>query len=54
MRGTPADIALLRLHAGDESVRHIYAATLSGRTLSPSGERFLTDTVRKVALDYLI
>jgi hypothetical protein len=28
VRGTPADIALLRLRAEDESVRRIFAATV--------------------------
>ncbi|WP_349879569.1 LysR substrate-binding domain-containing protein [Micromonospora sp. HUAS YX12] len=32
VRGTPPDIALLRLHPDDESVRQIYAATVQGRT----------------------
>jgi DNA-binding transcriptional LysR family regulator len=42
VRGTPADIALLRLHAADESVRRVYAATLAGRTMPPAADRFLT------------
>jgi DNA-binding transcriptional LysR family regulator len=42
VRGTPADIALLRLHAADETVRRVYAATLAGRTVAPSVDRFLT------------
>ena len=40
-RGTPADIVLLRLHRDDESVRHVYAATLHGRTRSTATDRFL-------------
>lgn len=42
VRGTPADIVLLRLHPDDESVRRIYAATVTGRTRSPAVTRFLT------------
>ncbi|WP_093613472.1 LysR family transcriptional regulator [Actinoplanes philippinensis] len=42
MRGTPADIALLRLHADDESVRRVFAATVAGRAVPPAVTRFLT------------
>jgi DNA-binding transcriptional LysR family regulator len=42
VRGTPADIALLRLHAEDESVRRIFAATIAGRAKPPAVTRFLT------------
>lgn len=42
VRGTPTDIALLRLHAQDESVRQIYAATVAGRAKPPALTRFLT------------
>jgi DNA-binding transcriptional LysR family regulator len=42
VRGTPADIALLRLHAEDESVRRVFAATLAGRTKPAAVTRFLT------------
>jgi DNA-binding transcriptional LysR family regulator len=42
VRGTPADIALLRLHAEDESVRRIFAATVAGRAKPPAVTRFLT------------
>jgi DNA-binding transcriptional LysR family regulator len=42
VRGAPADIALLRLHAADESVRQIFAATLAGRTAPAAVARFLT------------
>lgn len=40
-RGIRADIALLPLHADDESVRRIYAATLAGHTRPPAVTRFL-------------
>ena len=42
VRGTPADIALLRLHKSDESVRRIFAATVAGRAKPPAVTRFLT------------
>ena len=42
VRGTPADIALLRLHADDESVRRVFAATVAGRTVPPTVAHFLT------------
>jgi DNA-binding transcriptional LysR family regulator len=42
VRGTPADIALLRLHKPDESVRRIFAATVAGRAKPPAVTRFLT------------
>lgn len=41
IRGTPPDIALLRLHPDDESVRQIFAATVRGRTPSPAVTHFL-------------
>ncbi|AXO32549.1 LysR family transcriptional regulator [Micromonospora sp. B006] len=41
VRGTPPDIALLRLHPDDESVRQIFAATVRGRTPSPAVMHFL-------------
>jgi DNA-binding transcriptional LysR family regulator len=41
VRGTPADIALLRLHPKDESVRRIFAATVAGRAKPPAVVRFL-------------
>jgi DNA-binding transcriptional LysR family regulator len=40
-RGTPADIALLRLHPDDAVVRQVYAATLAGRSRPPAVSRFL-------------
>jgi DNA-binding transcriptional LysR family regulator len=40
-RGTPADVALLRLHRDDESVRQVFAATRAGRTLSAATARVL-------------
>ncbi|BCJ57051.1 LysR family transcriptional regulator [Micromonospora endophytica] len=42
VRGTPADIRLLYLHPEDESVRRIFAATVSGRSRPPAVSRFLT------------
>jgi DNA-binding transcriptional LysR family regulator len=42
VRGTPADITLLRLHTEDESVRRVFAATLVGRAKPPAVSRFLT------------
>ncbi|MEU4217406.1 LysR substrate-binding domain-containing protein [Actinoplanes sp. NPDC026623] len=42
VRGTPADIALLRLHTDDESIRRIFAATIAGRARPPAVARFLT------------
>jgi DNA-binding transcriptional LysR family regulator len=41
VRGTPADITLLRLHPDDAVVRHVYAATPAGRTVPPAVGRFL-------------
>ncbi|MFJ8201737.1 LysR family transcriptional regulator [Micromonospora chalcea] len=41
VRGTPPDIALLRLHPDDESVRQIFAATVRGRTPPPAVAHFL-------------
>ncbi|MGC4894084.1 LysR family transcriptional regulator [Micromonospora sp. DT31] len=41
VRGTPPDIALLRLHPEDESVRRVFAATVRGRTPSSAVTRFL-------------
>ncbi|MBG0563962.1 LysR family transcriptional regulator [Actinoplanes aureus] len=40
-RGTPPDIALLRLHPDDEPVRRVYAATVAGRSRPPAVTRFL-------------
>ena len=42
VRGAPADITLLRLHAEDESVRRVFAATVAGRARPPAVARFLT------------
>jgi DNA-binding transcriptional LysR family regulator len=42
VRAAPPDIALLRLHAKDESVRRIFAATLAGRARPPAVTQFLT------------
>lgn len=41
VRGTPADIALLRLHPDDAVVRQVFAATVAGRTTPPAVARFL-------------
>ncbi|MBO4141774.1 LysR family transcriptional regulator [Micromonospora tulbaghiae] len=41
VRGTPPDIALLRLHPDDESVRQVFAATVRGRTSPPAVTQFL-------------
>jgi DNA-binding transcriptional LysR family regulator len=41
IRSTPADIALLRLHPDDESVRRVYAATVAGRSRPPAVTEFL-------------
>ncbi|GLY30414.1 LysR substrate-binding domain-containing protein [Kineosporia sp. NBRC 101731] len=43
VRGTPADIALLRLHADDASVRQVFAATPAGRSIPPAAEEFVKD-----------
>jgi DNA-binding transcriptional LysR family regulator len=51
VRGTPADIALLRLHPDDESVRRVFAATAAGRTVPPTVARFLTH-LRAAARDF--
>jgi DNA-binding transcriptional LysR family regulator len=40
-RGVPADIALLRLHADDESIRRVFAATVAGRSRPPAVSGFL-------------
>jgi DNA-binding transcriptional LysR family regulator len=49
-RGAPADIALLRVHPDDRSVRKVYAATVAGRALAPAVARFLT-YLREAARD---
>jgi len=36
VRATPADIALLRLHADDASVRQVFAATVARRSRTPA------------------
>jgi DNA-binding transcriptional LysR family regulator len=41
VRGAPADITLLRLDNEDESVRRIFAATITGRARPPAVTRFL-------------
>lgn len=50
-RGAPADIALLRLTAEDESVRQIFAATVAGRGRSPAVTRLL-DHLDEIARDF--
>lgn len=40
-RGVPADIALLRLHPDDESIRRVFAATVTGRLRPPAVTDFL-------------
>jgi len=47
VRATPPDLALLRLHSEDASVRRVFAATAGGRSRPPAVRRFLThlDTV---------
>lgn len=42
VRGTPADIVLLRLRAEDESIRQVFAATVTGRAKPPAVTRFLS------------
>jgi DNA-binding transcriptional LysR family regulator len=42
VRGTPADITLLRLHPDDESIRRVLAATAAGRATPAAVEQFLT------------
>ncbi|MEV0154273.1 LysR substrate-binding domain-containing protein [Micromonospora sp. NPDC050686] len=49
VRGTPPDIALLRLHPDDESVRQIFTATVRARTPAPAATRFL-DHLRAAAV----
>ena len=44
----PPGIAMLRLHHDDESIRHIYAATVPGRTRPPAVTHFL-DHLRAAA-----
>ncbi|GAA3638754.1 hypothetical protein GCM10022223_67250 [Kineosporia mesophila] len=41
--GTPSDIARLRLHADDASVRPVFAATPAGRSIPPTAAGFLDD-----------
>ncbi|MFI2713872.1 LysR family transcriptional regulator [Micromonospora sp. NPDC018662] len=41
VQGTPADIAMLRLHRDDESVRQVFAATVAGRSRPPAVTRLL-------------
>ena len=42
VRATPPDLALLRLHPDDASVRRVFAATVAGRSRPPAVGRFLT------------
>jgi DNA-binding transcriptional LysR family regulator len=48
IRATPADLALLRLHRDDATVRRVFAATLAGRATPPAVEPF-TDMLASVA-----
>ncbi|WP_213450334.1 LysR family transcriptional regulator [Rhizomonospora bruguierae] len=48
-RATPADLALLRLHADDASARRVFAATPAGRTRSPAVRVLLDHLVRSAA-----
>lgn len=41
LRAAPADLALLRLHAEDASVRQVFAATVAGRSDPPAVAPFL-------------
>ncbi|GLH99485.1 LysR family transcriptional regulator [Phytohabitans aurantiacus] len=41
IRATPADLALLRLHRDDATVRRVFAATLAGRRTPPAVEPFV-------------
>nr|WP_269809474.1 LysR family transcriptional regulator [Kineosporia rhizophila] len=43
VRGTPGDIALLRLHRQDEAVRQVFAAVRAGRTIAPPVAAFLPE-----------
>ncbi|MER6593154.1 LysR substrate-binding domain-containing protein [Micromonospora purpureochromogenes] len=42
VRAAPPDLALLRVHPDDASVRRIFAATVAGRSRPPAVRRFLT------------
>jgi DNA-binding transcriptional LysR family regulator len=50
-RAAPADIALLRLHPDDASVRRIFAATAAGRTPS-AGVSALSSRLNKLAAGF--
>lgn len=41
IRATPADLALLRLHRDDATVRQVFAATLAGRRVPPAVAPFV-------------
>jgi DNA-binding transcriptional LysR family regulator len=41
IRATPADLALLRLHRDDATVRQVFAATLAGRRIPPAVAPFV-------------
>jgi DNA-binding transcriptional LysR family regulator len=49
IRGTPADIALLRIHPDDEPVRAVYAATPADRTRPATVDHFLTHLAEQAA-----
>jgi len=48
-RAAPPDVALVRLHPEDASVRRIYAVTLAGRSQPPSVAPFLAELRRAAA-----
>jgi DNA-binding transcriptional LysR family regulator len=50
VRATPADLALLRLHRDDASVRQVFAATAAGRRRPPAVTEFLA-VLRRTAQD---
>jgi DNA-binding transcriptional LysR family regulator len=49
VRAAPADIALLRLHRDDASVRRVFAATLTARSRPPAVGRFTAHLDRVAA-----
>lgn len=50
-RAAPADIALLRLHPDDASIRRIFAATAAGRT-PPAGASALFSRLNQIAAGF--
>ncbi|MEH1126442.1 LysR family transcriptional regulator [Micromonospora sp. CPCC 206061] len=49
IRATPADLALLRLHRDDATVRQVFAATLAGRRTPPAVAPFVDMLVDEAA-----